>query len=39
MRPELCSALAEKGTGTGMCNAPLDEYGNCPNWGSHIEEE
>ncbi len=34
-----CSALAYKGTGIGMCDAPLDSHGNCPNYGNHIEEE
>lgn len=32
-----CDANARKGTGTGMCDAPLDEHGNCPNAGNHID--
>lgn len=31
-----CDAEAKKGTGTGVCNAPLDEHGNCPRAGSHV---
>lgn len=37
-RPELCDALVHKGTGYGVCGAPLDEYGNCPRAGFHVEE-
>lgn len=35
----LCDALAKKGTGLGICNAPLDEHGNCPRAGQHIDED
>lgn len=31
-----CEAEARKGTGTGMCNQPLDEHGNCPRANDHI---
>jgi hypothetical protein len=31
-----CEAEARKGTGTGVCDAPLDKHGNCPNVGDHL---
>ena len=32
-----CDRLAHKGTGVGLCNAPLDEHGECPRAHNHIE--
>jgi hypothetical protein len=31
-----CEALARRGTGTGMCNRPLDERGQCDRASDHI---
>lgn len=36
-RVETCDAYARRGTGTGMCNAPLDDHGACSRAGQHIE--
>lgn len=33
-----CTANAFKGTGTGMCDRPLDEAGNCDRQADHITE-
>jgi hypothetical protein len=33
-----CEALARKGTGTGICDKPLDHHGVCPQPWDHIEE-
>lgn len=33
-----CEANARKGTGSGVCDTPLDKHGNCPNVGNHVEE-
>lgn len=32
-----CDAEALHGTGTGACDAVLDEHGNCPNASRHVE--
>lgn len=32
-----CEANAVRGTGTGSCDQPLDEHGNCPRTSDHIE--
>lgn len=32
-----CDANSRKGTGTGMCDRPLDEHGNCDRASSHLE--
>jgi hypothetical protein len=32
-----CEAQARKGTGTGTCDAVLDEHGNCLHARNHIE--
>lgn len=34
--PERCESLARKGTGTGICDAPLT-HGNCPRAGNHAD--
>lgn len=34
-----CEAQARKGTGTGMCDRPLDRHGNCDRAGDHITDE
>jgi hypothetical protein len=34
--PERCEANAKRGTGTGMCNRPLDETGHCDREGDHL---
>lgn len=31
-----CEANAKRGTGTGMCNRPLDETGHCDREGDHL---
>lgn len=31
-----CEETAVRGTGTGMCDTPLDEHGNCPNARGHL---
>jgi hypothetical protein len=31
-----CDENARKGTGYGMCDAPLDRHGGCPNAGNHV---
>lgn len=36
---DYCTKLVKKGTGVGMCDTPLDKYGNCPNNGKHVTEE
>lgn len=33
-----CDANAKRGTGTGICDRPLDEHGNCPNASNHLED-
>jgi len=33
-----CNQLAVKGTGVGICDTPLDRYGNCSNAGDHQDE-
>lgn len=33
---EYCLAEAKRGTGTGVCDKPLDERGNCTNPTNHI---
>jgi hypothetical protein len=30
-----CEEFAQRGTGYGSCETPLDEHGNCPNAGNH----
>lgn len=35
--PERCDQLAHRGTGYGLCNAPLDEDGQCPRANFHLE--
>jgi hypothetical protein len=32
-----CEANAVRGTGTGLCNRPLDEYGYCDRPSDHLE--
>lgn len=32
---DYCDADSKRGTGTGMCNAPLDHLGQCPRAGRH----
>lgn len=34
--PSTCDAEATRGTGTGMCDRPLDERGQCDRAGAHI---
>lgn len=34
-----CEMLAHKGTGTGICDRPLDSYGQCDRASSHVELE
>lgn len=34
---QYCDQLAVKGTGFGVCDAPLDEHGNCRLAGEHAE--
>lgn len=31
-----CEADSKRGTGTGLCDAPLDEHGNCPRADRHL---
>lgn len=31
-----CDANARRGTGTGMCDRPLDEHGQCDRAGDHL---
>jgi hypothetical protein len=31
-----CEETATRGTGTGVCDSPLDEHGNCPNARGHL---
>lgn len=33
---EWCDAYARRGTGTGMCNRPLDSHGRCDRASDHI---
>lgn len=33
-----CDAEATRGTGTGRCDARLDQHGACPRAGDHTEE-
>jgi len=33
----LCQAEALSGTGTRLCDEPLDEHGNCPRAGRHVD--
>jgi hypothetical protein len=35
--PETCEANARRGTGTGMCDRPLNEHGYCDRAADHIE--
>lgn len=35
-RTVLCDANAKRGTGTGVCNRPLDEHGQCDRAGDHL---
>lgn len=32
-----CGALARRGTGTGVCDRPLDEHGNCDRASAHVD--
>ena len=32
-----CDELAQRGTGAGTCNTPLDEHGNCPVASRHLD--
>lgn len=36
IEPPRCDANAKRGTGTGMCDHPLNEHGGCPNASNHI---
>lgn len=36
---ERCEENAVKGTGTGVCDAMLDAFGNCPNASNHVDEQ
>lgn len=38
-RSRRCEALARKGTGTGVCDRPLDEHENCDRASNHVEEK
>jgi hypothetical protein len=31
-----CDAVCARGTGTGICDTPLDDHGNCANAGQHL---
>lgn len=31
-----CEAVTKRGTGTGLCDTPLDDHGNCGNAGEHL---
>jgi hypothetical protein len=31
-----CEERVRRGTGTGFCDTPLDEHGNCPNGRDHL---
>ena len=33
-----CEQMAVKGTGTGICDHPLDEHGQCSNASNHTDE-
>jgi hypothetical protein len=33
-----CEALARKGTGTGVCDRPLDDHGQCDRASDHQED-
>ena len=33
---ELCTALAKRGTGQGICGRPLDDHGCCDRAGDHL---
>lgn len=33
-----CEAYARRGTGTGLCDQPLDDLGQCSRASDHIEE-
>lgn len=32
-----CGAFARRGTGTGTCERPLDEHGQCDRAGQHLD--
>lgn len=34
--PKRCDEHARQGTGYGVCDAPLDGHGQCPNAGNHV---
>lgn len=38
MARERCAAQAHKGTGTGICDRPLDGHGYCDRPGDHIQD-
>lgn len=33
-----CDANSRKGTGTGVCDAPLDAHGQCPRADEHVDD-
>jgi len=37
LRPR-CDAFAHTGTGSGACDQPLDEHGQCPRTSDHIQD-